>query len=35
MFFNLSEHDSIACQFIAELRDKTIQQDRFKIQKKY
>lgn len=33
MFFNLSEHDSVACQFITELRDKTIQQDRLRFRK--
>jgi len=33
MFFNLSEHDSVASQFIAELRDKTLQQDRLKFRK--
>ena len=33
MFFNLSSHDSIANRFIAELRDKGIQQDRAKFRK--
>jgi len=33
MLFNLSEQNSIANQFIAELRDKSIQQDRLKFRK--
>ena len=33
MFFNLSEQDSVANQFIAELRDKNVQQDRSKFRK--
>lgn len=33
MLFNLSEQNSVANQFIAELRDKNIQQDRLKFRK--
>jgi uracil phosphoribosyltransferase len=33
MLFNLSEQNSIANQFVAELRDKTIQQDRLRFRK--
>jgi uracil phosphoribosyltransferase len=33
MIFNLSEKDSIANQFLLELRDKTIQQDRMRFRK--
>lgn len=33
MLFNLSEQNSVANQFIAELRDKSIQQDRLKFRK--
>ena len=33
MLFNLSEQNSVANQFMAELRDKDIQQDRLKFRK--
>ena len=33
MVFNLSEHNSIANQFLQELRDKDIQQDRMRFRR--